>query len=393
MSEQKAADAQGLLEGAEKPAETKPVEIAEMERARSASACEASIQKESGCIQKKGPAVDMVATARSVQEASLSWQGPASLKIVAPAKVNLFLGIGDRRADGYHEAVSVLHAVALHDVLYMRRAQGGSITDAAFDAGEAAFAGPQGNIAVRVTLAPCEGIAPLTVGCSDNIVFRAIDALACEFGIEGPDALEIRLEKHIPHQAGLGGGSSDAAAALLGAAKLWGVSPDEPALEKVARSLGSDVAFFLHGGCAYFEGTGDKFVRALEPMKGSLVLVKPEAGVSTAAAYRAHDESPVAVDADALTCAQHAEGAADVVLFNNLAAASEKLVPELAEVRSWLREQQGVTDVLLCGSGSATFAVVDDFAAACRVSAAAQARGWWARTTLFGSLRAAIVPK
>lgn len=383
MNDQKTADGQNRLEGEDRPAKAKSAEIAEPK----------SVREPKGCVQKKGPAVDMVATARSVQEASLAWTGPASLRIVAPAKVNLFLGIGARRADGYHEAASVLHAVALHDVLYMRREKGGKIADSVFDAGEAALAGPQKNIAVRVALAPCEGIAPLPVGCADNIVFRAVDAFACELGIEEPDALEIRLEKHIPHQAGLGGGSSDAAAALLGVAKLWGAASDEPALEKVARSLGSDVAFFLHGGCAYFEGTGDEFVRTLEPMKGSLVLVKPEAGVSTAAAYRAYDEEPEAVGADAMTCAKSAGSAVDVALFNNLAAASERLVPELAEVRSWLREQPGVNDALLCGSGSATFAMVDDFATACRISAAAQARGWWARATLFASLRAAIIPR
>lgn len=342
---------------------------------------------------KSGPAVDMVATARSVQEAALSWQGPSSLKIVAPAKVNLFLGIGSRREDGYHEATSILHAVALHDVLYMRRAREGRIADAAFAANEAAWAGPQKNIAVHIMLAPCEGIEPLPCGCADNIVFRAIDRLAHELGIDASDALEIRLEKHIPHQAGLGGGSSDAAAALLGAAKFWGIESSAPALEKVARSLGSDVAFFLHGGCACFKGTGDVFSHTLAPMKGSLVLIKPEQGVSTAAAYRAYDDNPVAVDEQMRSCAISVKDAVDVALFNNLALASEKLVPELVDVRTWACAQSGVTDVLLCGSGSATFAVVRDFATACRVSAAAQAKGWWARTTLFGSLRAAIVPK
>lgn len=342
---------------------------------------------------KMGAAVDMVATARSVQEASASWQDPSTLKIVAPAKVNLFLGIGKRRDDGYHEAANVLHAVALHDVLYMRRAQEGKIPESAFEAGEAALAGSQRNLAVRVSLASCEGTAPLPVACADNIVFCAANALACELGITRPDALEMRLEKHIPHQAGLGGGSSDAAAALLGAAKFWGVAPDDPAVERVARTLGSDVAFFLHGGCAYFDGAGEQFVRTLEPMKRPIVLIKPAVGVSTAAAYRVYDEEPVAVDENGLRRAETAACAADVFLFNNLSAAAERLVPELSAIREWAHVQPGVTDVLLCGSGSATFAIVDDFGQASRLSAAAQAKGWWARTTLLGSLGAAIVPK
>ena len=344
-------------------------------------------------VKAEGPAVDMVATARSVQEASASWQDPSALKIAAPAKVNLFLGIGGRRDDGYHEAVSVLHAVALHDVLYMRRTSSEAIPESAFEAGEAALAGSQKNIAVRLALASCEGLDPLPVACAENIVFRAVNALACELGITKPDSLEMRLEKHIPHQAGLGGGSSDAAAALLGAAKFWGVAPGDPAVERVARTLGSDVAFFLHGGCAYFDGAGERFVRALEPMKCALVLIKPASGVSTAAAYQTYDKDPMPVDERDLRQAETAVCAADVPLFNNLTAASERLLPELSAVREWAQSQPGVTDVLLCGSGSATFAMVDDFGRACRLSAAAQARGFWARTTLLGSLRVAIVPK
>ena len=111
-----------------------------------------------------------------------------------------------------------------------------------------------------------EGLAPLPVAASENIVFRAIDALAHEVGRTEPDFLEVRLEKHIPHQAGLGGGSSDAAAALLGAARLVG---DRPRRSRVgarrAHRLGSDVAFFLHGGCACFDGDGG----ARSPMRSS----------------------------------------------------------------------------------------------------------------------------
>lgn len=200
-----------------------------------------------------------------------------------------------------------------------------------------------------------EGLAPLPVAASENIVFRAIDALAHEVGRTEPDFLEVRLEKHIPHQAGLGGGSSDAAAALLGMARLWEIGPDDPALERVAHRLGSDVAFFLQGGCACFEGTGERFAHALEPMKRSLVLVRPVKGVSTAEAYRMFDEAPLPIDEGCLQQAKQAACASDVPLFNNLASASERLMPELDEVKAWLQSQPGVEGVLLCGSGSTTF--------------------------------------
>ncbi len=235
----------------------------------------------------------------------------------------------------------MLHAVALHDVLYMRRTSSEAIPESAFEAGEAALARSQKNIAVRLALASCEGLDPLPVACAENIVFRAVNALACELGITKPDSLEMRLEKHIPHQAGLGGGSSDAAAALLGAAKFWGVAPGDPAVERVARTLGSDVAFFLHGGCAYFDGAGERFVRALEPMKCALVLIKPASGVSTAAAYQTYDKDPMPVDECGLRQAETAVCAADVPLFNNLTAASEQLLPELSAVREWAQPQPG----------------------------------------------------
>ena len=104
------------------------------------------------------------------------------------------------------------------------------------------------------------------------------------------------------------------------------------------------------------------------------------------------DEAPLPIDEGCLQQAKQAACASDVPLFNNLASASERLMPELDEVKAWLQSQPGVEGVLLCGSGSTTFAVVNGVNEACRLTAAAQARGWWARSTTFGSLRAAIVP-
>ena len=317
--------------------------------------------------RNENAAVDMVATAQAVQQAGDAWRGPGTVKLVAPAKVNLFLGIGSRREDGYHEAVSILHAIALHDVLYLRRAT------APADSGDeaVALAGPAHNISVRVECIAREGLAPLSVAASENIVFRAIDALAHEVGRTEPDFLEVRLEKHIPHQAGLGGGSSDAAAALLGTARLWGMALDDPVLERVAHRLGSDVAFFLHGGCAYFDATGERFDHALEPMKRSLVLVRPAKGVSTAEAYRIPTE----------------------ILINkvdDLKPDEEEVMRELTEIYTPLGYPCHPISALQ--HQGTTFAMVNGVNEACRLTAAAQAKGWWARSTTFGSLKAAIVP-
>ena len=292
-------------------------------------------------------------------------------KVLAPAKVNLHLAIGRPREDGYHAAATVMHALALHDVVYMKPGQG-PVTKCCMVAGDSSIELPD-------------------LSSEDNIATRAVERLAEALG-GAYVPLELRIEKNIPAQAGLGGGSSDAAAALVGAARLWGIEADHPAIEQIARGLGADVAFFLHGGCAYLEGAGDEFVHKLEPGCNAVVLVKPAGGVSTAAAYRAFDEAPDYATQDRAMQVEAAQAAKDVALFNNLARASEALMPELAEIRTWLESQDPVRGGLLCGSGAATFALCDSFADAVKVATRARSRGWWSRATGLSSLRAAVVP-
>ena len=314
-------------------------------------------------------AVDMLAVARIAQGVDIAgFAGPDAVKLVAPAKVNLFLDIGAKRADGYHEAVSIMHALMLHDVLRMKLAPG---------RGE--------GLSVDLSCVAREGLAMLDVPVESNIVAKAVRLLAEKLGRTADETVVACLEKHIPAEAGLGGGSSDAAAALLGAAHLWGVPDDDPRIEEAARSLGADVAFFLHGGCACFTGVGDAFDHALAPMNGNVVLVKPEGGVSTAAAYRAFDEHPTAISEDDREAALEAQR-------NNLVPVSEHLLPALVDIRLWASERADVQRVLMSGSGSAVFMQCATFADAGRVAAEARMRGWWARATMFGSARAAVVP-
>ena len=123
-----------------------------------------------------------------------------------------------------------------------------------------------------------------------------------------------------------------------------------------------------------------------------MVLVKPAEGVSTAAAYQRFDETPCSVSAEVLAHDFAAARADDVAFANNLAPAAEVLLPELADIRAWLADQVGEANVLLSGSGSVTFALVDTFAEASRIATAATAHGWWARPTSLSGLRAAVVP-
>lgn len=298
-----------------------------------------------------------------------------AVKAIAPAKVNLHLGVGEAGEDGFHAVRTVLQAVSLHDVLFLRS-----------EPGE-----PGAGLSIELSCT-YHGVDAASIEPEKNLAYRAVESLSRALGRTGDETVTMLLEKHIPLQAGLGGGSSDAAAALVGAARMWGVPADDGRLEEVARALGADVVFFLHGGCGLYEGRGDVFVRSLEPSRRTLVLVKPDAGVPTADAYRAFDERPEFVPDAEREALESAGKAEDVALFNNLASAAERLVPELAEVREWLSAQEGVCDVLLSGSGAATFAVCESFESACAVATEARKRGWWSRTTSCSSARAAIVP-
>lgn len=324
------------------------------------------------------PMPDITADALAIQERD-GFRAAGWRKVIAPAKVNLYLAIGEKLPNGYHGAHTVLHALSLHDTVYLRR-----------KAPDAPDCGSGQPVAQMTSL---DDVPLPPVDSQDNLAARAVRLLAERLGLPAQAAdVEVRIEKVIPFQAGLGGASADAAAALVGFAGLIGPDAADPAvLEATARELGADVAFFLHGGCAYLQGVGDEFVHGLEPLKGSVALVKPAGGVSTAQAYDAFDASPQPVPADLAAQAAQATRADEVPLFNNLAPAAQGLMPALGEVEAWLKGAPGVQGSLLCGSGACSFALCEDFAAACAVVGEARKRGWWARATSFSSARAMAV--
>lgn len=168
------------------------------------------------------------------------------------------MAIGARREDGYHDADTIMHALALHDTLYLR-AEGVSADELARRVAEGAsredvaVGGPADNLVMTIDLADRTG-QDLAVPAADNLAFKAADRLSRAVGRDLPEAIQLRIEKHIPAQGGLGGGSSNAAAVLVGLAKVWGLAADDERVADVARSLGADVAFFLHGGCVLLGG-------------------------------------------------------------------------------------------------------------------------------------------
>lgn len=274
--------------------------------------------------------------------------------VVAPAKVNLYLGVGAALPSGYHAVTSVLHTLELADELTI--AEAGSLS---------------------LSCVTDLGIPP-----EENLVWRAAVAMGEATGRE--PGLGIEIVKRIPHGAGLGGGSSDAAAAIAGIAHLWGEDPLDERFLEIARSLGADVPFFLYGGAALMGGRGDELVRLLPALDAPVLLVRPARPVSTAAAYRAFDAAPspaadesetvealVARDVDALARA----------LANNMEAASVAVVPEVGEALAWVRTQHGVLGAAVAGSGSAVFALVTSSERTRALADEAAANGWWSVAT------------
>jgi 4-diphosphocytidyl-2-C-methyl-D-erythritol kinase len=195
------------------------------------------------------------------ERARLGALGPVRARV--PAKVNLFLGVGPLRPDGYHELITVYQALALYDEVSVRRGDQLTLTME----GEGA------------------GTLPLD---DSNLVLRAARALAAYTGV--PARARLHLRKTIPLAAGLAGGSADAAAALVACDQLWGTGLDREELAGVAAQVGSDVPFLVLGGTALGTGRGEAVSPVLvRPSSWHWVLAFADGGLSTPEAYRELD--------------------------------------------------------------------------------------------------------
>ncbi|MHB9004272.1 MAG: 4-(cytidine 5'-diphospho)-2-C-methyl-D-erythritol kinase, partial [Coriobacteriia bacterium] len=256
----------------------------------------------------------------------------------APAKINLYLAVSSLRTDGYHGVSTVLQTLDFGDELHVAQSDRFSfVSDPPFDI-------PDG----------------------DNLVTRAAHELSTLVGMD--PAFSFRLTKRVPVGAGLGGGSADAAAALAGMARLLGLAPDDRRLAAAAARIGSDVPFFLIGGTALYGGRGEHLIRALPTPEFDVVLVKPTESISTAEAYAAFDltPQPPAPGPKRLIDALRFQDpvALSSALYNNMTHAAIGLVAGLEDTLAWVSAREGVTGSLLCGSGSAVFALCRDAASA-----------------------------
>ena len=243
------------------------------------------------------------------------------ITLKAHAKINLYLDITGVLENGYHSLATIMQSISLWDRVSLRAANALSVH--------------------------CPGVPP-----QKNSAFRAAQLFFSETGITG--GVHIEIEKRIPSQAGLGGGSADAAAALLGLNELYGRPLCGEHLGRLALHIGADVPFFLAGGCQQCLGIGE----ILSPLENRLqpcyLIVQPGAGVSTPLAYRKYDEIG-GTRGDLASC-KAALAAGDMPAFcqatgNSLERAAKALCPGIADALDFLRRTAACA--FMTGSGSA----------------------------------------
>ena len=250
------------------------------------------------------------------------------MQLLAPAKINLSFEIKARRADGFHEIETLMAPIALADRLTIERAG---------DDKEIRFSCDDPTLPVD----------------DDNLVVRAAKLFRKRTKITG--GIVLSLEKKIPHGAGLGGGSSDAASTLLGLNELFDAGLSQDALLKLAAELGSDVPFFITRSPAICRGRGEIVEPIIFDAKFRALLLKPEFGVPTPWAYGRWNDSRELPGVD--YAPQEFEG---VRFVNDLERPVFEKFVFLARLKTWLRQQTEVAVALMSGSGSTMFAVLRD---------------------------------
>ncbi len=274
----------------------------------------------------------------------------AEIKLRAPAKVNLTLEVLGERADGYHELRSLVQCLSLADELTLQ------------------------PTAVGITVSVCGQWAP--EGCQ-NLCHAAATTFIERVG--SPGGVEIQLIKHIPAGRGLGGGSSDAAATLLGLGELVEEPPPQQQLHEMAAELGSDVPLFLAGGAAVISGRGEQVQSVTTQWNNRALLVAwPDLGISTAEAYELLERDDF-TDGEITASAQQAlaDGRFDAErhLFNCFQRAVSSRWPQIAEVQEDMTRISGAP-AALSGSGSAVFCILPSIAEAEQTAGAVGEAGY-----------------
>ena len=269
---------------------------------------------------------------------------PVAIHLRVPAKLNTFLHITGRRADGYHTLQTVFRAVNLYDELALTLSTSSEIT---------------------------RSVGPADIPAEADLCVRAARLLKAH--ANHPGGVDLALYKKIPSGAGMGGGSSDAAGVLLGLNQLWQLQLPVDELAVLALKLGADVPFFLRGGDQWAEGIGE-LLTPISLAPSHYVIVHTGQHCATAELFSAH---ALKRDCAPISMAQVQSGIATCNVFEPLVLTR---YPEIAAAHAWLSTQAG--NARLTGSGGAIFASVVDHAAAIRIKNACPApwQAWFARS-------------
>jgi 4-diphosphocytidyl-2-C-methyl-D-erythritol kinase len=267
----------------------------------------------------------------------------SSFSLPSYAKINWNLHVLGKRPDGYHEVSTTLQTISLHDDLHFELTEDGTISLA------------------------CD--QPEIPTDNQNLIVRAGNALRKRYEVNL--GARVRLEKRIPSQAGLGGASSNAAVSLLAFAYLWNVESSAAVLLEIAAALGADVPFFLVGGCGHAVGTGATVSPKPDELNHAprhLIVIKPNASVSTAKAYTAL-RSTALTTSQAETILSSSRNEADLrnsqpwppgdSLKNDFESVIFDIEPEIRRTKEALL-QAGALGALLAGSGSSVFGIFAD---------------------------------
>jgi 4-diphosphocytidyl-2-C-methyl-D-erythritol kinase len=259
----------------------------------------------------------------------------STIALPAFAKINWSLRVIGKRPDGYHQIETVLQTISLHDTITLTTTNDNQITLFCDDRSLPSDA--------------------------TNLVCRAAAALQTRCGLNR--GAQIRLEKRIPAQAGLGGGSSDAAMTLLGLSYLWKTGASTKELLELAASLGADVPFFFYGGTAGGVGTGTEMIPAMDAGAKFLLVLKPNAHVPTTRAYESLNAPSLTTIAGDTILSSSLRGRdrhnVSEYLKNDFETVVFRLEPEIERAKVAMLKA-GAKQALLAGSGSAVFGIFDN---------------------------------
>lgn len=260
--------------------------------------------------------------------------GCGYMELKAYAKINLSIDVIDEREDGYHEVSMIMQSIELHDILKFKKSDRGI------------------RIYCSSPYVPCD---------KRNIVFKALELVRKKYNISS--GMEIQIEKRIPVAAGLGGGSSDAASAIIAANKIWNLELSNAEMMDLGGMVGADVPFCIKGGTALARGIGEKITELPSIGRIYIVLAKPPVSVSTREIYNSlkMDEIVIRPDTQKLVKSINDRNIKYVAdnMINVLESVTIKKYPVIDEIKS-IMVNFGALGSMMSGSGPTVFGIFED---------------------------------